>query len=104
MLEGCAKNEVQNAVPNRSIDLLFANSTFWKGCVRPLFGHFLQSSHFLMCFLSLESISHSVFSKNGVCFFELLGARASMLLLVIDVNHVIKMGTGIPGKYLSTAL
>ena len=68
----CAKNEVQNAVPNRSIDLHPAKSIFLKGCVRPLFAHFLQFSICLLFVLSLESISHSVFSKNGVFVFSRL--------------------------------
>ena len=53
VLEWCAKNEVQNAVPNRSIDFSIVKSIFLKGCVRPLFGHFLQFSHFVLFFLSL---------------------------------------------------
>ena len=99
VLEWCAKNEVQNAVPNRSIDLQFVKSIFLKGCVRPLFEHFLQFSIFLFFFLSLESISHSVFSKIGAHFFRACGldlrswAALRHVRHVNHVNHVGKVGT-----------
>ena len=96
MLEGCAKNEVQNAVPNRSIDFSIVKSIFLKGCVRPLFGHFLQFSHFLLFFLSLESISHSVFSKNGVLFSRVYRLDLRFCGTVTHVTHVTdvrKVGT-----------
>ena len=71
MLEGCAKNEVQNAVPNRSIEFSLAKSMFLKGCVRPLFGHFLQFPCFVWFFISFVG-TLMVFLENWCTLFSSL--------------------------------
>ena len=68
MLEGCAKNEVQNAVPNRSIDFSYVKSIVFKGCVRPLFAIFY---FFVVVFSLLNRFPIRFSQKMVLTFFEI---------------------------------
>ena len=99
VLEWCAKNEVQNAVPNRSIEFSFANSIFWRGVSGHCLITFCNFVFFCCFFCPLESISQLVFSKNGAhfsrdCDWNLWSwAAVTHVRHVTHVTHVTKVGT-----------